>query len=94
MAATKTVTDKVETKAKTTARKTATKKATMKVSTTLQFAGKSISDEDLVKMAKEVWKSELKKKVAELSSLELYVKPEENTVYCVFNGDITGSYQL
>ena len=59
MAATKTVTDKVETKAKTTARKTATKKATMKVSTTLQFAGKSISVEDLVKMANEVWKSEL-----------------------------------
>lgn len=58
-----------------------------------QFAGKSYSTEDFQRMAADVWKYDLHKE-EDYKSLELYVKPEENTVYYVFNGDITGSYLI
>ena len=60
----------------------------------IQYAGKSYSQEDLVKIAKDVWKYDLKRKVGELSEVELYVKPEENKVYYVMNGEFTGSFDI
>ena len=71
-----------------------TKKAEVKTSITLQFYGKSYTEEDLLKIAKDVWKFDLKKKAGELESVELYVKPEENTCYYVMNKDIGGSFSL
>lgn len=58
----------------------------------LQFAGKSYTMEDIVKIAKDVWKYDLHKNDEEYRSLEIYVKPEESVAYYVFNGDITGSF--
>lgn len=76
------------------AKKTAAKKADLKASVCVQFSGKSYSEEDLVKMAKDVWKYDLKQKAADLVSMELYVKPEENTVYYVMNKDYAGSFYI
>ncbi len=76
------------------AKKTAAKKADLKASVCVQFSGKSYSEDDLVKMAKDVWKFDLKQKVADLVSMELYVKPEENTVYYVMNKDYAGSFYI
>lgn len=76
------------------AKKSATKKAELKTSVCLQFAGKSYSEEDLVKMAKDVWKYDLKQKLADLVSVELYVKPEENTAYYVMNKDFAGNFYI
>lgn len=70
------------------------KKAEVKTSITLQFYGKSYTEEELLKIAKDVWKFDLKKKAGELESVELYVKPEENTCYYVMNKDIGGSFSL
>lgn len=78
----------------TTAKKTATKKVEVKESLTIQFSDKSYAKEDLIKIAKDVWKFDLKKKVSELKEIELFVKTEENTVYYVFNGDILGSFSI
>ncbi len=79
---------------KTTGRKPAAKKAELKSSVCIQFSGKSYSEEDLVKMAKDVWKFDLKQKLGDLTSVELYVKPEENTVYYVMNKDYAGSFYI
>lgn len=79
---------------KTTGRKTAAKKTELKSSVCIQFSGKSYSEEDLVKMAKDVWKFDLKQKLGDLTSVELYVKPEENTVYYVMNKDFAGSFYI
>lgn len=68
------------------------KKAAVKQIINFQFAGKSYSMEDLVKIAGDVWKFDLHKNDEEYQSLELYVKPEESVAYYVFNGDITGSF--
>ncbi|MCH5260307.1 MAG: hypothetical protein J1F18_11165 [Lachnospiraceae bacterium] len=74
--------------------KAAAKKAAVKETLHLQFAGKSYTTEELVKIAKDVWKYDLKQKVGDFKSVELYVKPEENVVYYVINGDVTGNFAI
>lgn len=86
----KTTTKKAAAEAEPVAKK-ATKKAVKQI-INLQFGGKSYSMEDLQKIAGDVWKYDLHKNDEEYTSLELYVKPEENIAYYVFNGDITGSF--
>lgn len=70
--------------------KAVAKKATEAVH--FQFSGKSYTSEDLVKICKDVWKYDLDGKEEDFKSVELYVKPEENTTYYVINGNITGSF--
>ena len=87
-------TAKKETAKKAPAKKPAAKKAELKSEISVQFGGKSYSQEDLLKIAKDVWKYDLKQKAADLTSVELYVKPEENMVYYVMNKEITGSFYI
>ena len=91
-------TKKTAAEKKTTSKTTKTAKPSAKkaVKETLhvQFAGKSYTTDELVKIAKDVWKYDLKQKVGDFKSVELYVKPEENVVYYVINGDVTGSFAI
>ena len=73
---------------------TAAKKAEVKNTLYIQYAGKSMSEEDLIKSAKDIWKYDLKRKAGELESIELYVKPEENKVYYVMNEDVKGCFDI
>jgi len=77
-------------KATTTAKKVASKE--IKTTVNVQFAGKSYTTDELVKIAKDVWRYDLKKKVGDFKSVELYVKPEENQCYYVINGEVTGNF--
>lgn len=70
------------------------KKADLKSEVHIQFSGKSYTQDELVKIAKDVWKFDLKQKVSELSSIELYVKPEEKVAYYVMNREFTGSFGI
>ncbi len=70
----------------------AKKAVTSKV--TVQFGEKSYSQEDLVKIAQDVWVYDLQMKAEDLVSVELYVKPEEGLTYYVMNGDITGAFNI
>ncbi len=79
---------------KTAATKTAAKKAAVKAELQIQFAGKSYTQEDLVKIAQDVWQYDLNQKVSDLNSVELYVKPEEQAVYYVMNKEFTGSFAI
>lgn len=76
------------------AKKAPAKKEAVKAVVNLQFSGKSYTDEDLVKITKDVWKYDLGKKVADFKSVELYVKPEESRAYYVINGEVTGSFAI
>lgn len=86
--------EKKETAKKATVAKAPAKKAELKNEIHIQFGGNSYSQEDLVKIAKDVWKYDLKQKVGDLTSVELYVKPEEHMVYYVMNKEITGSFYI
>ena len=70
------------------------KKPAEKCTLHIQYAGRSYAQEDLVKIAKDVWRYDEKRKVGELESIELYVKPEENKVYYVMNGEVTGNFDI
>jgi hypothetical protein len=76
-----------------TAKKAPAKNAELKSELHIQFGGKSYSEEDLLNIAKDVWKYDLNKKPEELASVELYVKTEENKVYYVMNEE-TGSFDI
>lgn len=96
MAEKKTATKKAveKTTETTVVKKPVAKKAAVKCEMQVQFAGKSYTQENLMKMAKDVWKYDLKQKVGDLKTVELYVKPEESTVYYVMNKDFTGSFMI
>lgn len=81
-----------KTVAKAAAKSTAKKEIKAEIS--VQFDGKSYSQEDLIKIAKDVWKYDLNQKVGDLTSIELYVKPEEHRAYYVMNKDFAGSFNL
>lgn len=77
-----------------TAEKKSTAKKELKTEISVQFDGKSYSQEDLIQIAKDVWKYDLNQKASDLNSLELYVKPEEHVAYYVMNKDVEGSFYL
>lgn len=79
---------------KTAAKKTAVKKTEIKEVYNIQFDGKSYTTEDLMKIAKDVWKYDLKMKASDFKTVEFYIKPEESLTYYVINGDVTGSFLI
>lgn len=93
-------TTKAAAKAKTAVKKTAAKAGAAKrgpkkeaeAIVSVQFSGKSYTTQELVAIAKDVWKYDLKQKASDFKSVELYVKPEENQAYYVINGEHTGSF--
>lgn len=100
--AAKKTTGKAETK-KPAAKKTAAKAAAAtktaankepKAEVVLQFAGKTYSNEDLVKIAKDVWQYDLKRELKDFKTVSIYVKPEEKLAYYVVNGDVSGSFAI
>lgn len=76
------------------AEKKTVEKKELKSEITVQFGGKSYTQDELVQIAKDVWKYDLNQKVADLTSIELYVKPEENVAYYVMNKEFAGSFYL
>ena len=72
----------------------AAKKSAAAVAVTLQFDEKEYTQEDLAKIANDVWVYDYNKKASELKDVKLFVKPQESKVYYVFNGDITGDFDI
>ena len=91
VAAKKEATKKVA-EVKSTAKKAVAKKAKVEAVVNFQFAGKSYTTDDLIKIAKDVWKYDLNQDEAEFKTVELYVKPEESLAYYVINGKFSGSF--
>lgn len=65
----------------------------MKSTFYVEYCGKQIDQTSLVKVAKAIW-TKSGKKVSDLKNLSLYIKPEENTAYYVFNNDESGSFVI
>ena len=88
------VKEAVKETAKAPAKRTTTRKTAVKETVYLQYLGKEINKDDLVKQVKDIWTKELKNKAGDLESVTLYLKPEENMAYYVINDDVTGSIAL
>lgn len=65
----------------------------MKSNVIVEFQGKQIAVKDMIDTAKKTWKK-TGKKVTDLNTMSLYVKPEENAVYYVFNDSESGNFNL
>ena len=92
--AVKTAEKAVKTAAKATKAKKETVKKVAKSVVTLEYRGNSYTEESLVQSAKDVWVYDLGKDLKDFKSVELYVKPEENTVYYVVNKEVKGGFAL
>ena len=73
---------------KTTRKASAKKTDAPKISLTLQYLGKELTQEAMVEAVKAQWTG------ADIKTLALYVKPEDNAVYYVVNGESTGKIEL
>lgn len=87
-------TEEVKEAPKTEAKTTKAAAKDVKTKIAVQFGGKGYETDDFVKMAKDVWTFDLKREVADLKQIDLYVKPEESKVYYVFNGSELGSFDI
>ena len=65
----------------------------MKSTLYVEYQEKQLAEKDLITKAKALW-TESGKKISELTLLHIYVKPEENMAYCVFNEDIKADFTL
>lgn len=68
----------------------------MKSTFNVEFGANQIESKTVIANAKKIWVDEGNKnrKVKDLLKLDLYVKPEENAVYYVFNDDESGNFPL
>ena len=60
----------------------------------IQVADREYTQEDLVKIANDVWVYDFDKKASELKKIQLFVKAEEMKVYYVFNDEFTGDFNI
>ncbi len=79
------------TTAKTT--RTRTTKREMKTELFLEYGELQMSQEDVIKKVKHSYKAQ-RKKIGEMKSVRIYLKPEEGMIYYVVNGTDHGSCSL
>lgn len=65
----------------------------MKTDFYVEFFGKQINKDEVVKAVKKNW-TDAGNKTSDIKSLELYLKPEDNAVYYVINSTEEGSIAL
>lgn len=70
-------------------RKAAPKKE-MKTTLTVEHQGKQVEDKDMIAAVKKAW-TKSGRKIGDIKTMTLYVKPEEAAVYYVINTTETGS---
>ena len=65
----------------------------MKSNVFIDYLGQQVEEKELIKKAKALWVSK-GNKVKDLTELNVYVKPEENVAYCVFNNNDTDKFNI
>lgn len=70
--------------------KKATAKKEIKVKAFVEYYGKQVEEKEMIARVKKAW-TKTGKKVGDIKTIELYIKPEEAAVYYVINGTETGA---
>ncbi len=65
----------------------------MKATLYVEYGQNQRDDKALVSRAKEIWVN-AGNKIKDIDTLNLYVKPEEDSVYYVVNDDFSGKFSL
>ncbi len=64
-----------------------------KTSMFVEYQGKQVEDKAIIASVKKAW-TEAGNKVGDMKTVELYIKPEEASVYYVINGTETGKVEF
>lgn len=90
----KKATEKKTAEKKTAEKKPAAKKTTakkeMKVNAVVEYYGKQVEEKEMIARVKKAW-TKSGRKVGDIKTMDLYIKPEEAAVYYVINGTDTGA---
>ena len=73
--------------------KKAVAKKDIKVNAFVEYYGKQVEEKTVIANVKKAW-TKSGKKVGDIKTLDLYIKPEENAAYYVINGTNAGSVAL
>ena len=65
----------------------------IKTSVVVQFAGKEVTEKDLIAAVKKAY-TKKGNKVGDIKTIEIYVKPEESAAYYVVNGIGADDYKI
>lgn len=65
----------------------------MKSTVYVEYQEKQLEEKTLIAKAKKIW-TNMGNKAADLTSLQLYIKPEANKAYYVFNDETKGDFSL
>ncbi|MCI8854718.1 MAG: hypothetical protein HFI32_14705, partial [Lachnospiraceae bacterium] len=65
----------------------------MKTNVTVEYAGKQYEEKDIIQKIKDAW-VDAGKKIKEIKSLNIYIKPEETAAYYVINDVESGKITL
>lgn len=76
------------------ASKAPAKKAAVKTQLFIQYYDKEVTPESIEEKVKAAWINETGKKVSDIKSIKIYVKPSENVAYYVINEDNLGHVVL
>lgn len=71
--------------------KKAPAKKDIKVKAIVEYYGKQVEEKDMIANVKKAWTKAYGKKVGDIKSIDIYIKPEEGAVYYVVNGTDTGA---
>lgn len=71
------------------------KKAERLLDIYIQYGDKEVCiQKGVLEKITEIWTKDMGNPEADMKELKVYVKPEDDAVYFVINGDITGSFGL
>ena len=65
----------------------------MKQNIYVEFYGEQVNQAEIIAEAKKIW-PDAGNKASDLKKLEVYIKPEDDRVYYVFNDDVKGSFPI
>ena len=74
-------------------RTTAKKAVEPKMEVHFQFAGKEVTEKDLIAAVKKAY-TKKGNKVGDIKTIEIYVKPEESAAYYVVNGEASDDFKV
>jgi len=70
-------------------KKKAAVKKDIKINAIVEYQGKQVEEKTMIAAVKKAW-TKTGNKVGDIKTMNLYIKPEENSVYYVINGSDTG----
>lgn len=70
-----------------------TRRSAIKTSLYIQFDGNEVESNSIMDQVKKIW-TLMGNKVSTIKSIDIYVKPEENTTYYVINDDVSGKFDF